>query len=441
MKNGLNRALLFAVIMCGSMVLGASQANAAASDQAQRLFNRIAGVPISLSDPRLAQMINLIQQGNMLGAALIAAADDGFSNITVRHMVAPMSNRDESLFVPVNDFVSTFIGVARDDLDARELLTGNYIYKALDPANTAAVAANPGKVGVAATITVNAAQVSIHTDDNVYRSNAHFQYLNDNNVNLARSLVKGPQRVFIGRGEVAGNTIQGVAAGTAPVDLVDTAGLLTTRQWAEAHYNAGTNRRPMAQALNQFACYDMAVLRDSNVLDDRVRKDVERSPGGSTQTYLTQCRTCHSTMDAMGGAFASFDYAETNGGRYMVYNSGLPQFKMNRKATGYPDGFLTTDDSWVNRFTNPDNAARMGWKNEGASFAGRGVKSLGVALANSGAYARCMSIRAFTEVCRRPPSSSEDAVINSLSSGFVSSGYKIKNLISAAAVVSSCIGQ
>ena len=446
MKNGLNRALLFGIIMCGSVMLGASQAHADASDQAQRLFQRIAGVPISLSDARLAQMISLIQQGNMLGAAMIAAADDGFSNITVRHLVTPMSNRDQSILVPLNDFTSTFIGVARDDIDARELLTGNYIYKALDPVNAASF---PNLVPVNATIPVTTTDaagvsttvnVSIHTDEFVYRSNTHFKFLDDNKINLAKSLSKGAQKVFIGVGQTAASANVGVAAGVAPQLLTDNAGLLTTRAWAEAHYDAGTNRRAMAQSLNQFACYDLAALRDANVIDDRVRKDVDRVPGGSTQTFLTQCRTCHAMMDAMGGAFASFDYSVQNGGSYMLYSPNAVQFKMNRKPA-YTDGYQTTDDSWLNRYNNADNAARFGWKNDGASFSGKGLHSMGVALANSNAFARCMSIRAFTEVCRRPPSASEDAVINALSGNFISGGYKLKNLISAAAVVPSCIGQ
>ena len=39
-----------------------------------------------------------------------------FYNVTLKNMAVPWTNRDQSVFVPLNDYVATFIGMVRDDV-------------------------------------------------------------------------------------------------------------------------------------------------------------------------------------------------------------------------------------------------------------------------------------------------------------------------------------
>src|SRR5580658_9711892 len=71
------------------------------ADQATRMYNRIAGVPPSPSV--LAQMMAT----DPVSAALLATNDPAFYNGTIRNLAAPWTNRDQSVFVPLNDYIAT----------------------------------------------------------------------------------------------------------------------------------------------------------------------------------------------------------------------------------------------------------------------------------------------------------------------------------------------
>src|SRR5688500_17244822 len=83
-------------------------------DRAQRIHDRIAGVPPS--EAVLDQMESLVARGNALGAALIAVDVPSFYNVTLKNMAVPWTNRDQTVFAPLNDYVATFIGMVRDDV-------------------------------------------------------------------------------------------------------------------------------------------------------------------------------------------------------------------------------------------------------------------------------------------------------------------------------------
>ena len=38
-----------------------------------------------------------------------------FYNVTLKNFAAPWTNRDQSVFVPLNDYIATVIGMIRDD--------------------------------------------------------------------------------------------------------------------------------------------------------------------------------------------------------------------------------------------------------------------------------------------------------------------------------------
>lgn len=413
MRKTVFRATLSASLIASTI---ASNANAGPREQALRLFDRLAGVPLQLSDSRLADMEAAIRAGNFDAAAQIATADDNFYNITVRHMATPLSSRGEDQLTPLNDLVATYIGAVRDERDAREFLTGNYIYKA-DPAK------------VTANVNVNGTQVSIHDDRAVYLNNQHYSYLETNRVNLRQTLVQAPQKAY---------TVTNNGQNATPANLADAAGLLTTRTWAQEHLVAGTNRRALQFAFQAFLCTPLINLREQQSPDNRVRRDVDRQPAGDANQFQVNCRTCHAGMDGLAGAFAFFDNAVNNGNNWLVYTNNTVRPKFNQNNNVYADGFQTTNSSWTNYWIA--NNPQVGWA-PGTPTMGSGLASLGQSLANTRAFASCMAKTAFIEVCRRQPRDSEASLLSSLTDDFISHGYKMKRLIEKAAVVPACLGE
>lgn len=286
---------------------------------------------LALNDPRRSQMQSLIEQGRVLDAAKIASQDDNFLNLTVRQFAAPMSNRAESPRVPLNDFIAMFIGTTRDNRDARELLSGNYLYigNSNDPSFRS-----------------SCTSPSCSYSPSPMATQAHFTAID--RTNLAKHLLRiQPQRP----------------------DISDAAGVLTSYAWAESFFSAGTNRRATAYALQEFLCTSIQEMADTTLSDYRVRRDVDRAPGGDANTYQTECRGCHTGMDGLSGAWAHFDYNPDN---RILQSAGI-RGKMNQNNSVFPGGHITVDNSWVNLFTRNQNAA-LQWR---GAMTGRGCPNSG----------------------------------------------------------------
>jgi hypothetical protein len=403
---------LFAFAMAG---LSVSLAHAGAHETAQVLFRRLAGIPIASSDPRLAQMEAMIAAGNYDGAAAIATADNSFLNVTVRGWACPLSSRTDDPLEPLNDFCATIIGVTRDDHDARELLIGNYIYKADTSVN------RPGA-------TAGSAQ-DIHTDANVYKfsgANEHYAFLESTRQDLATVLVQAPQKGF----DASGNT-----ATVLPVDMA--AGLLTTKAWANSHLEAGTNRRAVEFSFRQFLCLPIAAMKDSTLPDDRVRRDVDRFPQGLPTVFQQNCKGCHSILDGNAGAFAYLDNGKDRANAtFLLYSPGTVRPKYNINSTVYPAGAVPSDDSWVN-YANQNSNAKIGWN---SALSGRGPRAFGEMIAMSDAYPACMAKRVMERMCRRPADPTFDAqAVSELAQDFKANGYHLKRLFQKAAVHPACL--
>jgi hypothetical protein len=440
-------------ILALTVLAGPATCFAGAKEQAQRLFDRLNGYPISVSDPRLAQMTSKIASGDLLGAAEIATNEDGFYNITLKKWGATMSNRSEvaifqdpdramtPFFGSLSDFNATIIGAVRDNLDARLLLTGDFIYKADSSIDKPGAATPPFATNLAA-------MTSIHSDQTLFFTNHHYIYLEQANVNLRAHLVQTRQKVMT-------NVYDGYGENPPPalIDNPDTAGLLTSRAFMYSHLMDGTNRRFIEFAFREFTCRPISQWADAQVSDVYVRRDVDRAPGGNINLFKTRCLACHGPMDGMAGATAHFDFYKPGSGFYV--QGGFPIYatskvnngyradvngvflKMNQNATNFPSGHMVIDDSWVNQATHHQNTS-FGWK---GPLSGNGVHSLGVMLANSDAFPQCMAKRVFTEVCRRPPDTSESTTIKALGDQFVSDGYNLRILFERAAILPTCLPQ
>ncbi len=104
----------------------ATAANANDRDKAKRIHDRIAGTPPDAAT--LDAMQALVTAGNPLGAANIATQAPSFYNVTLKNMAVPWTNRDQSVFAPLNDYVATFIGMVRDDVPFNTALSADLTY-------------------------------------------------------------------------------------------------------------------------------------------------------------------------------------------------------------------------------------------------------------------------------------------------------------------------
>jgi hypothetical protein len=381
-------------LLAGNALAGGPNAN-----QATRMYNRIAGVP-----PTAAELAQMTSSGDPVTAALIATNDPAFYNGTVRNMAAPWTNRDQSVFVPLNDYTATVVGMVRDDVPFNTLLSADLVYIAGSAATSA--------YGLPAYSPAN---------------NDLYQAMDDNNVDMSSksNLVSSTQSAITG------------------IPAAATAGVMTTRGAASAFFVNGTNRAMFRFTMMNHLCNDLPSIMDINRPPDRIRQDVTRSPGGVSSLFLTNCVGCHSGMDPMAQAFAyyNFSYPASEVGAtafpvgQIVYTAGQVQPKYSINNTNFPQGFVTPDDSWSNRWRTGQNAV-LGWGSGTGS--GQGAKSLGVELESSQAFASCQVTRVFKDVCLRAPSSTGD--VNQVTTMITSfqNGYNLRQVFAQSAAY--CMG-
>ena len=372
----------------------ATVAHADARDQAKRIHDRLAGVPPS--ETVMNTMVGLIESGNPNGAALAAQEamrNPSFYNVTLKNLVTPWTNRDQTVFAPLNDYTATYIGMVRDDVGFDQLLSANLVYHA------------------------NGASVGGQTAPSYSpSSNAHYEWLEDNGVDLMAELVPATQTAMSG----------------LPAEA--TAGLMTTRAAAEAFFVAGTNRAQLRFTLLNHLCQDMEQFKDITRPADRVRQDVSRSPGGDSRIFLNNCVGCHSGMDPLAGAFAYYNYDEA--AARLVYTAGNVQDKYSANEETFSPGYVSTDDSWANYWRAGPNQLN-GWSGSLPGF-GTGAKSMGQELTNSQAFAACQVKRAFKVACLREPVDAADRQkVADLAAAF-SVDYQMKPVFAEAAAF--CMG-
>jgi hypothetical protein len=381
-----------ALSACALLLLAQPFAPAAAgpNEQAKRIYERIAGVPPSAAE--LQQMANAIAadpQGGLLTAAAVATGAPTFYNVTLKNFVMPWTNRNATVFAPLNDYVATVIGMVRDDVAFNTALSADILY------------------------TSNAAGLPPPSPAN----NNHYATAEANGVNLMATLVQGTQSGIYGTPTAA------------------TAGLWTTRGGASAYFINGTNRAQFRFTMINHFCSDMPALMDITRPADRIRQDVARSPGGDSRIFLNNCVGCHSGMDPMVQAFAYYNFDATSG--QMVYTPGQVQPKYLINATNFPFGFVTPNDSWSNRWRSGPNTV-LGWSGS-LPGSGTGAKSLGLELASSSTFAQCQVTKVFQAVCFRAPVNSADlATVQSITASFTSGNYRLKQVFQQ--VAAACPG-
>jgi len=385
-----NHTLLWRIFVALALLLcGASIALAGTREQAARIHDRLAGVPAD--DATLTAMAASLP-GNPTAAANIAMNNPNFYAVTLKNFAAPWTNRDQSAFVPLNDYVTLVMGMVRDNVPFNQILTANMLY-------VAPGVSPPPSAG----------------------SNAHFVALEER--------MRAPG---FNQSELQPTT-QTAIYGTPDAA---TAGAITTRAAAEAFFIAGTNRAMFRFTLMNHMCMDMEQVHDTSIAPDRIRQDVSRSPGGDSRVFLNNCIGCHAGMDPLAQAFAYYDFDETS--QSMVYDSSAVNPKYFNNDTTFADGFVTPDDAWHNHWRQGQNSL-LGW-NPSLPGQGNGARSLGEELAGTDAFAHCQVQKVFKAVCLRDPVDSNDRNrVDAITNTFRSNNYNLKQVFAETA--GYCMGQ
>lgn len=376
------------------------------TDQAKRLHDRIAGVP-----PDATMLANMKAEldaptPDPLAAAMLATTAPEFYSVTLKNFAAPWTNRDQSVFVPLDDYIATVIGIVRDDVDFRQILHGDVLY------------------------TGSGGGVPAYSNS----SNAHYEALEANGTDLQANLVANTQ-----------SSVTGLPAAA-------TAGVLTTRSAAKAFFIAGTNRAMFRFTMLNHLCLDMEQVHDVTRVPDRIRQDVSRSPGGDSRVFLNNCIGCHSGMDPMAQAFAYYDYEydEVNdpdalngsinyntAGQVDPVTGTQVEEKYFNNNLNFEHGFVTPDDAWTNYWRAGQNSL-LGW-DSALPGSGNGAKTMGQELAHSQAFAQCQVEKVFENVCLRPPQDTADRnQITSMVTSLQGNGYNLRQTFAESAVY--CMG-
>lgn len=372
-----------------ALLLVSTQAWAGPREQAKRIHDRIAGVPPSAA--LLDQMAADITAGRPIDAANRALESSAFYNVTLKNFVAPWTNREQSVFVPLNDYTATVIGMVRDDVPFNTVLSEDIAYT------------GQGVAGVPAYSPAN---------------NDHYEQLELRGADLRTVLTRTTQ-----------SSLNGLPAAA-------TAGVVTSRAAAQSFFIAGTNRAMFRFTLINHMCRDLEQVMDTTRPPDRIRQDVSRSPGGDSRVFLNNCIGCHTGMDPLAQAYAHYNYDDTAG--RLVYTAGQVQTKYFNNADTFRPGFVTPDERWDNYWRRGNNQL-LGW-DPALPGSGTGAKSMGQELANSDAFAQCQVEKVFKAVCFRAPSNATDrARIQTIKGQFRSSNFSMKRVFAETAVY--CMGE
>jgi hypothetical protein len=368
-------------------ILSASSASAQMDDidRARRMHDRLAGVPPD--DATLATMASYIGNNQADLAADLAMQNPAFYNVVLKNFVTPWTNEDQTVFAPLNDYTATIVGMIRDDVPFNLILSEDIIY-----------------TGANGLVTPNHQQTS----------NAHYEALEDAGVDLSDDtmLIRRTQSGLSG----------------SQVSANEAAGIFTTRAAAEAFFSAGTNRAMWRFTAINHLCRDMEALNDITRPGDRIRQDVTRSPGGDSEIFLNTCFGCHAGMDGLVGAFAYFEWDETQS--RLIQTPGVVQDKFLINGNAFSFGYITTDNSWINYWREGQNSL-LDWR--GASDRGFGAKSLGAEVAASRGFSVCQVEKVFKQVCFRGPKDQDDRdAIESIADDFEANGiYSMKGVFAS----------
>jgi hypothetical protein len=381
-----HRTIWRCFITLAVMLAGATIALAGPRERAKAIHDRLTGVPATEADLDTMQAMTPVAAG--LYAIENGASRRFFATVTLKNFAAPWTNRDQSVFVPLNDYTALVIGMIINDQPFNQILTADRLYYA--PAISPAPSAS---------------------------SNAHYEALE------ARMAAPDFNPMTELRETTQSGTYPMLSGGAA-------AGAMTTRAASEAFFVAGTNRAMFRFTLMNHMCMDLEQVHDTSIVPDGIRQDVSRSPGADSRAFLNSCIGCHAGMDPMAQAFAYYNFNDMTD--TIEYTNGNVQPKYFNNNETFADGFITPDDSWTNYWREGQNSL-LGWSGS-LPGSGNGARSLGAEFAGSRAFAECQVQKVFHAVCLRDPVDGADrAQVETMTDSLVGNGYDLKQVFAESA--------
>ena len=361
-------------------------------DQAKRIHDRIAGVPPSAAV--LDQMEALVAADD---AARRRAHRDAGAILLQRHaeeLAVPWTNRDQTVFAPLNDYIATVIGMVRDDVAVQHRAVGRLLY------------------------TVNGVDAGRFADQQRSLRERRDQRRRTCSAALTpttQSSVHGiPAAATAGRHDLA-RRLGGVLHRRhqpRDVPLHDDESHVPRHGAGARHLAAAGSHPPGREPL---------------------------SPGGDSRIFLNNCIGCHSGMDPMAQAFAYYNFDETQPAA-SVYT---PRPRCSRSTSSTTTTSSRASSRRMTAGTTAGARARtrvLGWSRARCPAAATAPSRMGQELANSDAFAQCQVEKVFKTVCFRAPGDAADRteVAQHRRAHFKANGYQLKQVFAETAVY--CMG-
>lgn len=458
------------IILFAFLLLRLSPADAQIHQQTPRELAKKLYVSLTGTQPS-AKELDHIEPKIQSGAKAEAARDiidqtspinngGAFYSVTIKDWATPKFNKQKTTLAPLNDGTATIIGMIRDERPFNTILYQDVMYKVtgvtfkggqlwyFDSAYPSISGVTPSTLCSGLGLTAGQFKIiySVPGSTNKACQRTKFTqaqladaytidalYVPHKDVIIETNLVSTTNRHYESISELGLDLsdrqllVSQSQQSKLHTSLGAIAGLLSSRAYGSAYFFAGTNRAPVAYAMEHFLCKDMEELNDTTIEDNRNRRDVDRSPGGSSTLYKNRCVGCHAGMDAMAGAFAYYDYLNGK----VTYTPGNVVTKMNHNAV-FSAGYVTGNDSWINYWRVGQNAA-LGWSSEVTE--GIGAASFGRMLADTEAFHSCMAKQAYEKVCMKKAVAPEDlSRISRLTAAYKNSNFNMKSLFINAAI-------
>ena len=254
-----------------------------------------------------------------------------FYNVTLKNFATPWTNRDQTVFAPLNDYIATVIGMVRDDVPFDRVLSDDILY-----IGAAAAACRPYSPS----------------------SNDHYAALEAQGVNLK---------------DGAGRARRSRPLTGLPPEA--TAGVITTRAAAQAFFIAGTNRAMFRFTLINHLCRDLEQVHGHDAPAGPHPPGRQPQPGRRQPRVPQQLRRLPHRHGPAGAGLRLLRLRRDGGparlhGRRQV----RPKYFNNARHIP-PPAYVTPDDRWDNYWRKGRNAL-LGW-DPALPGAGQGAKSLG----------------------------------------------------------------
>ncbi|MBU6376491.1 MAG: putative Ig domain-containing protein, partial [Bdellovibrionales bacterium] len=263
---------------------------------------------------RITQNTEKSTQARISDLVAFATSTKEFYNTSLVRLFAGSTNRYNNPNVRLNDAIALNIGLVRDGIPYKEVLYGDHYYEPGAGLNLGTDYRGPIKWRAYE----NLAYENLHRMGFDLRDAQKVLVKSASQTETIYSAEQANYGLFSSSGQMislAGRSTSGADFSASP----DIAGVITTRAMADAFLNAGTNRRMVRFLLSNYLCHDIDVLKDTSAPDHLIRKDVDRSPGGSPSLFQTSCKGCHSIMDPLANAFAYVDF-RSDRFSYMISN-------------------------------------------------------------------------------------------------------------------------